>query len=111
MMSGNIETETLREKQNRFAEMLGRLLYFIHRSGYAVSFGEAFRCMGCKHGKDWSLHRLRLAIDLNLFIGGEYQASTESHRPIGEYWESIGGTWGGRFGDGNHYSIEHDGRK
>lgn len=30
---------------------------------------------------------------------------------IGEYWESIGGAWGGRFNDGNHYSLGHGGRK
>ncbi|HAO1973206.1 TPA: M15 family peptidase, partial [Escherichia coli] len=31
----------------------------------------------------------------------------------GEYWESIGGTWGGRFSraDGNHFSLEHNGVK
>ena len=30
---------------------------------------------------------------------------------LGEYWESIGGSWGGRFNDGNHYSLEHNGVK
>jgi hypothetical protein len=27
------------------------------------------------------------------------------------FWESIGGSWGGRFNDGNHYSLEHRGMK
>ncbi|HBJ0947911.1 TPA: M15 family metallopeptidase, partial [Escherichia coli] len=30
----------------------------------------------------------------------------------GEYWESLGGSWGGRFKsrpDGNHFSLEHNG--
>jgi len=30
---------------------------------------------------------------------------------LGEYWESIGGSWGGRFGDGNHYSLKYKGRR
>jgi len=30
---------------------------------------------------------------------------------LGLYWESIGGSWGGRFGDGNHFSLEHEGRR
>jgi hypothetical protein len=58
-----------------------------------------------------SLHGERLAVDLNLFIDGVYQTQTEAYRPLGEKWESLGGTWGGRFGDGNHFSIAHDGRK
>lgn len=58
-----------------------------------------------------SLHGDHLAIDLNLFINGIYQTSTEAYRPLGEKWEAMGGTWGGRFGDGNHFSIAFEGRK
>jgi hypothetical protein len=59
-----------------------------------------------------SLHGARLAIDLNLFISGVYQTQTEAYRPLGEKWEAMGGTWGGRFSspDGNHFSIAHEGR-
>jgi hypothetical protein len=58
-----------------------------------------------------SLHKDRLAIDLNLFKNQDYLKSTEDYLPLGEYWESIGGAWGGRFNDGNHFSLEHNGRK
>lgn len=58
-----------------------------------------------------SLHGDRLAIDLNLFVNYEFQTDPERYRPLGEYWESLGGTWGGRFGDANHFSIAHEGRK
>lgn len=58
-----------------------------------------------------SLHGDRLAIDLNLFVNGTYQPLTEAYRPLGEKWEALGGTWGGRFGDGNHFSLAHEGRK
>lgn len=63
-------------------------------------------------GTRTSLHGDRLAIDLMLFINGEYQKTTEAYRPLGEYWESLGGTWGGRFStpDGDHFSIAHEGR-
>jgi hypothetical protein len=59
-----------------------------------------------------SLHCERLAIDLMLFINGVYQTQTEAYRPLGEKWESLGGTWGGRFStpDGDHFSIAHEGR-
>lgn len=58
-----------------------------------------------------SLHNLRLAIDLQFFINGVYQSTSEAYRPLGEYWESVGGTWGGRFHspDGNHFSLEWQG--
>ena len=53
----------------------------------------------------------RNAVDLNLFKAGKYVALTEDHRPLGEWWESQGGAWGGRFEDGNHYSLEWKGRR
>ena len=34
---------------------------------------------------------------------------TEDHEPLGEWWESIGGVWGGRFNDGNHYESPYPG--
>jgi len=58
-----------------------------------------------------SLHYIRLAIDLNLFKGGVYLTETMDHETLGLYWEGIGGSWGGRFGDGNHYSLEYKGRR
>lgn len=58
-----------------------------------------------------SLHEVSLAIDLNLFRNEVYLSRTEDHRRMGEFWESIGGTWGGRFGDGNHYSLGHNGKR
>lgn len=109
---------TLREKQSTFARMVARLIDKATELGYEVTFGEAYR------HPDWakemarqgrgianSLHTERLAIDLNLFRDGKYLTSTEAHRPLGEWWESIGGAWGGRFNDGNHYSLAHNGRK
>lgn len=110
--------ETLREKQSRFARMVPRLLDWAFANGYEVTLGEAERpkaqaALNAKSGKGIanSLHTVRLAIDLHLFRDGVYLDSTEAHRPMGEFWESIGGAWGGRFGDGNHYSLAHDGRK
>lgn len=60
-----------------------------------------------------SLHTQRLALDLMLFnkSTGTYLPATEDHRALGEFWESLGGTWGGRFNDGGHYSLEHNGVK
>ena len=111
---------SLREKQSRFAGMVARLIIRAGELGYEVTLGEAYRTpeqaaanAAKGTGIAQSLHCDRLAIDLHLFLNGTYLTATEAHRPLGEWWESIGGSWGGRFSrpDGNHYSLEHEGRK
>jgi hypothetical protein len=95
---------TLGEQQAQFTRMIGALINRATELGYDLTFGDAWATDG--HKED-SFHYKRLAVDFNLFIDGEYQRNTIAHLPLGEYWESIGGTWGGRFGrkDGNHYSF------
>lgn len=97
------------EKQHRFTQMVARLLLHADALGYQVTFGDAYRSPNVTYGHPNSLHRRRLAIDINLFKDGKWLKNTEDHLPLGEYWESIGGSWGGRFKDGNHYSLEHEG--
>lgn len=96
---------TTGEQQRVFTRKVAYLIIFAYANGYELSFGDAARMDGHGH-KKLSFHYKRLAIDLNLFKDGEYLITTEDHLPLGEYWESIGGTWGGRFSnnDGNHYS-------
>lgn len=95
--------------QWKFSRMVGSLLLRASALEYKVTIGDVQAIAGHRKG---SLHALKLAIDLNLYNEkGEYLSRTEDHAPLGEYWESIGGSWGGRFGDGNHYSLEWEGRK
>lgn len=111
--------ETLGQKQRRFVKMVAKLIDFAYANGYELTFGDAYRDprlhgeMGVKkgYGHSKSNHKIRLAVDFNLFKDGKFLTSSEDHKPLGEYWESIGGTWGGRFNDGNHYSLEHNGTK
>jgi hypothetical protein len=91
--------------------MVALLLDYAHLRGYDVTLGDAFRDPRVKYGHKDSLHRKRLAIDLNLFKDGKYLDKTDDHLPLGQFWESIGGSWGGRFNDGNHYSLEHEGMR
>ncbi len=106
---------SLRQKQSKFARMIALLILHAGELGLEVTFGDAFRDprlhgkVGVKkgYGHPKSYHKMRLAVDLNLFRNGKYLSSTKAHAPLGEYWESIGGTWGGKFPapDGNHYSL------
>ncbi|MHC9057792.1 M15 family metallopeptidase [Pantoea sp. y20] len=110
---------TLSEKQQLFAVMIANLILWASDKGLRVTFGEAYRTpeqarlnAGSGKGIANSLHTQRLAVDLNLFINGVYQEKSEAYLPLGEYWESQGGSWGGRFKsrpDGNHFSLEHNG--
>lgn len=111
----------LSEKQAVFTLMIAQLINWAGNHNYRLTFGEAWRtpeqaALNAKNGKGItnSLHTQRLAVDFNLFINGQYQTKTEAYKPLGEYWESIGGSWGGRFKsnpDGNHFSLEHNGVK
>lgn len=113
------EKLTLGQKQRLFARLVPRLLDKAHELGYECTLGDAFRDprvhgkvgvkMGYGHPK--SGHKLKLALDVNLFKDGEYLEQTEDHKELGEWWEKQHQLtrWGGRFNDGNHYSLEHDG--
>lgn len=100
---------TLGQKQRKFTRMVADLIMWAYDHGYELTLGDAYRDPRTPYGHPDSLHRKRLAVDLNLFKNGVYLTRTEDHAPLGEYWESIGGSWGGRFQDGNHYSLEYSG--
>ena len=110
-------TETLGQKQRRFTRMIARLIEYAYDSGYELTFGDAYRDprlhgeSGVKlgYGHPRSCHKIRLAVDFNLFKNGIFLSNTADHKFLGVFWENIGGSWGGRFKDGNHYSIEHEG--
>jgi hypothetical protein len=109
--------ETLRQKQSRFARLVPRLIDKAFALGYEVTLGDAFRDprvhgdMGVRksYSHPYSTHKLKLAIDLNLFRNGEYLEGSDAHRQLGEWWEKQDKDcrWGGRFNDGNHYSFGH----
>jgi hypothetical protein len=114
---------TLREKQSIFASLIPGLINHAINLGYEITLGEVYRspeeakrlaALGL--GIVNSVHILKLAIDLNLFKNGIWLTKTEDHKFLGEWWESLSTKeytccWGGRFNDGNHYSIENNGIK
>ena len=104
---------TLGDKQRLFSRLVPRLLDKAHELGFEVTIGHAMRCQNCPTGRKTSLHKSKLAIDLNLFKDGDYLTTTEDHRELGEWWEKqhLLCSWGGNFQDGNHYSITHQGRR
>jgi len=111
---------TLRKKQSLFVQMIAELVRYAYANGYELTYGQVLRTQAEANanaksgaGISNSLHNIALAVDFNLFKDGKWLKTSEAHQPLGEYWESMGGSWGGRFKkpDGNHYSLEHNGVK
>lgn len=99
--------------QAEFSVCVARLILRAYQLGYQVTFGDAYRDPRVTYGHPNSVHRKRLAVDLNLFKDGKYLSATEDHKVLGEWWKSQHplARWGGDFEDGNHYSFEHEGMK
>lgn len=98
-------SESLRQKQSRFAGMAARLILRAQQLGYDVTLGEAWRPP--RHAALYDqidprskngMHVMRLAIDLDLFRGG---VTVPNHEPLHEWWENLHADcrWGGRFAD------------
>ena len=112
----------LSEKRILFSRLLAKLILWASDNGYDLAFDQVKRTESEAKanaakgiGIANSLHLIGLAADLNLYINGVYQTTSEAHKEIGRYWKSLHPDcrWGGDFSkpDGNHYSLEHEGRK
>ena len=102
---------TLRERQAAFGIMDAKLVlkadelgtpivcleYFrsVERQQYLVSIGRS-KTLNSKHilglAKDY-------AFLSDIKDDGKINYRSEKYRALGEFWESLGGRWGGRFGD------------
>ena len=112
---------TLGNKQQLFQRMIAEFKTWLFSQGYEVRGDDAFRDHrlhgkpGIKKGyghKD-SCHKMKLAEDLYLFSDGIWQKTLDQQTKAGEKWESMGGSWGGRFKrpDANHYSLAWKGMR
>lgn len=124
---------TLREKQSLFIRNVAKLITWSFENGFELTIGEGLRTeeQQLLYFEGYSIQKVgaglhfvqaprktktlkskhleKLAIDLNLFIGGVYQQNTGSYKPIAEYWKSLnenndaGYFWGW---DGNHFEMK-----
>lgn len=60
-----------------------------------------------------SVHRNRLAIDLQLFRNGIWLSDASDYIPYGAFWKGLNplARWGGDFGDADHFSFTYQGAK
>jgi hypothetical protein len=108
----------LGKRQELFASLIPSLLTKAFELGFQVRIGDCFRDprvhgqYGEKiaYGHSSSNHKLKCAIDLNLFKDGVYLATTNDHDELGSWWEEQHPQcrWGGHYNDGNHYELLND---
>jgi len=104
--------------QGLFSRLLGEFL--VRASAlpdYVLTMGECWRSRETQslyvlsgRGSRASLHPLRLAVDVELFVAGEWQRQSEQYAKLGALWVSLhpGCRWGGAFvsrPDGNHFEL------
>lgn len=113
MIPANLTTpKTLGDHQQLFALLIAHLILYAYDHGYQIRCGDFFRGDGAGH-KTNSCHYIKLAADLNLFLDGKFLDKTPDHKILGDYWITLHTLcrWGGRYGDGNHYSLVYQGRE
>lgn len=104
--------------QNLFLTNLAKLIQYAQTlPGYHITGGELTRppemqAIYKRRGLSMttsSQHLVRLAIDLNVFINGEYQTGREAYKPLADFWVSLdprnkaGYHWGW---DANHFEMK-----
>lgn len=107
---------SLGKKQERFSVALARQILWFNDRGYQVRMGDVYRdprvfgAHGIKkgYGNSKSVHKLKLAADLNIFKDGDWLSEgtdpiwAEAHK----HWETLGGAKAVP-NDPNHFSFEH----
>ena len=118
----------LSTKQQEFTRCVSQLINFATAQGFGLTFGDAYRDkrahgdFGSKYGYSAasSVHKKRLAVDLNLFVDDKYitDGGCEEYLMLGNAWERMhpDARWGGNFkgksaNDANHFSFEYKGFK
>ena len=136
------DQRSLRTLQSLLVRCLGQLIAYAYTRGYELTLGEGYiqsprnvemlapvRCPRCAHDFEYrhkgfavdrvhmpaSLHHTRLAIDLNLFVAGQFITSGEhaAWLDLAAYWEALDPACcsGARFNDANHLSVTFGGKK
>jgi len=112
--------ESLGDKQRRFNKEISAFMHWANSlPGYAFTDGDAARDKRTNgeygekkgYGSAYSVHKLRLARDYNLFYLGEYIKSSDhpAWDILHQMWEMKHGGASRIKGDANHFSFAHNG--
>ena len=113
MADGN---SALVQQQADFTQAVASLLLSARKQRLTVTLGEVERPgmladLYAKMGRGVrnSQHLDRLAVDLRLYVSGQYQTETPAYARLGAQWKKLDkrARWGGDFPkpDGNHFEF------
>lgn len=106
----------LNQRQVDFTLALAQLILHAHDYlGLPVRFAEVTRTVEQQRANVEaglsktmnSRHLDKLAADLVIYKDGVAHTEGEVFRPLGVFWESLGGRWGGRFHDPAAWRAKH----
>lgn len=107
---------TLGEKQEVFLQNAAKLILWAGEKGYHVRGGELLRTKEQQKiyfntGRSKTMnsrHIDKLAIDLNLIVGGVLSNSPKDYQPLGEYWMGLNSNnvWGADWNRDHSFTDE-----
>ena len=102
---------SLVDKQHFHAMRLARLFFYADSLGYQIAGGAWGMLENETTGERHDLHTVRLLTNVNVSRHGTLLFDVDSVKPLGDYWETLGGTWGGNFDTPkvNHFSTPYQG--
>ena len=112
----------LSERQCDFTLATAKLIIYAYDIGVKLTYGDAYRDprvfgqagISKGYGRPSSCHKIRLAVDFNLFKNGYYIADTSEsimlYDKLHDKWDELGGSKR-ILNDLNHFSFEHNGRR
>ncbi len=106
---------SLTDRQVLHTSRMGKLICFAGAKGIQVKVVEWNRLLETQQeyvakGVSKTLNSKHLencATDLYIIVNGAPTEDMEQYRALGEYWESVGGRWGGRFHDAAAWLAKH----
>ena len=97
----------LGDKRRKFTEAKAILIQYILYRGWRAAEDYLKRCEDCEIGAEYSLHKLGLAVDINLYIDKIYIEDSTGHDELHDLWDLLGGAQRIEE-DLNHYSFAHE---
>ena len=106
----------IREKQAEFVVMVARLICYMDnlaKKGFILEWyrTKERQAQLVAEKKSWTMnskHIDGLAVDICILKDGKASWDNADYEPLGNFWESIGGRWGGSFKQRDSVHFEYN---
>lgn len=121
-MANDTDPRTLHQRQVLHVQLTAKLIAWAQAQGLELTWGETFRTAlqaqanaASGAGIVNSLHKLRLAVDFQLFKDGVYIETADAYKPMADYWLTLDPLCAAGYYfhsvDADHFSITYQGIK